>query len=387
MLNFKLGRQYVIDPLGYYAFDGALVRVTTPAYFALEVYGGAEVRSGLPLSSGRFELGGVQRGDRTDFPSNAYPSFQKAGVAPVYAVAIETAGPTWIHGRLTYRKAFNTGESFVSTGGVLLGPDQLGIYDTRRVSSERLGYGFNVDLWSFASVRGTLSYDLYGKNWHEIAGGADVFVSQKLTVGADYEYFRPLFDADSIFNVFGFEPMDDISARVEFTPNDRLSFEADAMVRRYRSDTCEQATSPTTGDTNVCNVDALSRVATSYAPGGGLRARYKWATARATIRTSVLSGDEGNRYGGDAIYERSIAKKWLADARLSLWHFDDKLRTGPNGVYGFGTRTATSFGYVLGAGYQLAPEANAFLQFEHDMNRLVGQRFRLMAVLNVRAWL
>lgn len=386
MLGFKLGRQYVIDPLGYYAFDGALVRITTPAYFAIEVYGGAEVRGGLPLSSGRWEMGGIQRGDRSDFPLNRYPSFQNAGVAPTYAIAIETAGPTWVHGRFTYRKAYNTGQSFVSTGGALLGPDAIGIYDTRRVSSERIGWGGDLDLWSIASLRGKLAYDLYGRNWNEIAGGADFFLGQKVTVGADYEYFRPIFDADSIFNAFGIEPMDDVSARVEVTPNDRLDLEADAMVRRYRSNQCTKVISATINDVACDATDLRTRLASSFAPGGGLRARYRWSVARATIRSSVLSGDQGNRFGGDAIYERSIAKKWLADARLSLWHFDDKLRTGPTGLYGQ-SRTATSLGYVLGVGYQLAPEANAFLQFEHDMNRLVGQRFRLMAVLNVRAWL
>ncbi|GAC1360747.1 MAG: hypothetical protein NVSMB47_13240 [Polyangiales bacterium] len=379
-MGFKVGRQYVVDPLGFYSFDGASVRVTTPAYFSIELYGGAEQRAGLPLSTGRWELGGLQRGNRTDFPADRYPSFQKAGLAPVYAVALESAGPTWVHARLTYRKVLNTGESFVAANGALLGPNSMAIYDTRRVSSERLGYGLNVELGSIAALRTTLAYDLYGKQWSNIEAGADVFLGQKVTVGVDYDYYRPVFDGDSIFGSFGFEPTDDVNARIEVEPTDHLSFEGDAMVRRYRSDRCTRQADGT------CSVADLGQVASSYAPGGGLRARYRWAAARATLRSTVLSGDQGNRYGGDAIYERSLLTRWLLDARLSLWHFEDKLRPGPGGP-GTGDRSATSIGYVLGGGYQLSTDASAFLQFEHDTNRLVGQRLRLMAVLNVRTWI
>ena len=367
LLGFKVGRQYVVDPLGYYSFDGGLVRITTPAYVALEVYGGFEQRAGLPLSTGRWELGGVQRGDRSKFPAGGYPSFQKAGLAPMYAVALESAGPTWIHGRLTYRKVLNTGDSIVAANGALLGPDQVGVYKDRRVSSERLGYGLNVDVLDVAALRGSLIYDLYGRQWSSIEAGADGFLGDHVIVGADYSYYKPVFDADSIFNVFGIEPMDDFSARIEVNPTDRLSLEGDGMVRRYRSD----------------DPNNLSRVATSYAPGGGLRARYTWSSAKIMARAQMISGDQGNRAGSDLMYERSLFGKWLFDLRLSLWHFDDKLRTDANGQ----SRTATSVGYVLGGGYQLAPEATTYLQFEHDMNRLVGQRFRVMAILNLRTWL
>jgi hypothetical protein len=66
-LGFRVGRQYVSDMLGWWSFDGGLVRVTTPFWFAAEVYGGFEQRGGLPLSTGRFERQGVWRGSHRDF--------------------------------------------------------------------------------------------------------------------------------------------------------------------------------------------------------------------------------------------------------------------------------------------------------------------------------
>ena len=372
LMTFRLGRQQVIDPLGFYAFDGGLVRITTPAYFAVELYGGLEVRNGFPLSTGRWELSGVQRGMRPpDSFGDAYPSIQKEHIAPVYAISIESVGPTWIHGRLTYRKAYNTGLSYVggpanvdrSSGRPMVTPG-LATWEGQRVSSERLGYGLNAELGDLAAVHGTLIYDLYGQAITSADAGIDGFLSKRVTVGGDYTYYRPMFDADSIFNSFHIDPMDDFAARIEVQATDRVSLEADAMVRRYRTD----------------DVDDYTRVATQYAPGGGMRVRYLWPTARVTTRLQTLSGDQGDRHGGDVHLEKSFGPRWLADGRLSLWHFSDRTRADANGR----TRTANSAGYVLGAGYRLTPDANAFLQFEQDFNRLIGQRMRVMAVLSVR---
>src|SRR6188768_3310866 len=41
-LGFRLGRQYVVDSLGFWSFDGVEAMITTPAYLALEAYAGFE---------------------------------------------------------------------------------------------------------------------------------------------------------------------------------------------------------------------------------------------------------------------------------------------------------------------------------------------------------
>jgi hypothetical protein len=365
-LTLRAGRQYVVDPLGWYAFDGALARVITPAYVALEAYGGFEVRGGLPLSSSRWDQG-VQRVDRSDYPSTGYPSAQQAAIAPTYAVALESVGPSWMHARASYRKAWNTGESFVGNGGFLGGPDTLGIYDRRRVSSERVGGGMELQPLGLFDLRGAFVYDLYGRQLTTLQAGAELTL-EKVTVGVHYDFWRPLFDADSIFNLFGIEPMDDVSLRVEIDPSKRLSLGVDGNVRRYRSD---DAARPTV------------QVASSVGYGGSARARYVWPRARLSARASALGGDQGLRVGGDLAYERQLGERWMMDARLSAWRFDDKLRADASGH----TRSATSLGYVLGGGYRIDRDTKVGVQFEHDSNRLVGQRYRLLAVLDVRTWL
>ncbi len=374
-LGFKLGRQYLSDPLGWYGFDGGLVRVTTPFYVAFEAYGGFESRAALPFTTrtqiGRFEAPGMVRMDRSELPLSGYPSVQPAGLAPTYGLALESAGPTWIHGRFTYRKAWNTGTSYVGGNGALLGPDAMGIYDARRVSSERLGWGVNVTPLDLLGVRGNLVYDLYGQRFSDVEAGLDLYLGKHVDVSVDYTYFRPIFDADSIFSVFGFEPMDDVSARVDVRPTDRFSFGVDGRVRRFHSD---DPTSLSGGPV---------RSVSSLAPGFGGNARYRLPTAIIRGKTYGLFGDQGRRVGGDLLYTQQLGRRLSVDAQLSLWNFLDRLRVDGAG----NPREATSVGYLLAAGYQLTPDANAMLQWEHDQNRLVGNRFRVMAVLHLKVWL
>ena len=44
--------------------------------------------------------------------------------------------------------------------------------------------------------------------------GLDAFVTQKVTVGVDWDYYRPTFDGDSIFNWFTHNPMKTGTGRV-----------------------------------------------------------------------------------------------------------------------------------------------------------------------------
>ncbi|HEU4532864.1 MAG TPA: hypothetical protein VFS00_02055, partial [Polyangiaceae bacterium] len=61
-------------------------------------------------------------------------------------------------------------------------------------------------------------------------------------------------------------------------------------------------------------------------------------------------------------------------ARASLYEWKDDLRPD---------RDATSVGYVLGGGWRPAEYADARVEWEHNANRLVGQRYRVVALLNL----
>ena len=374
-LNFKLGRQYQTDALGWWSFDGAEAKIVTPFFVAVEAYGGLEQRAGLPLSTGRFSADGIWRGDRSNYDPALYPSFQQASIAPAFGAAIETAGPTWIHGRLTYRRVYNEGGSTLSEfASGLYAPVT---YNGARISSERLGYALDANLSKYGAFKGGFAYDFYNARMTSIYASLDWFAAQKVTASIDYDYYAPTFDADSIWNFFLGEPMSDIGARVNVTPTDKLSISAGGHTRITTVETTPASadSSPninTCGAKNATNCNDFPSNGQQFDGGGNLSARYKWGEGVIGLRGSGNFGPEGDRVGADVNAQRIIETRFVVHARVGVWQWDDKLRPG---------RDATDFTYVLGAGYRFAPRAQSMIEFQQDLNRLVGDRFRLMLSL------
>ena len=367
-LGFRLGRQYVTDSLGWWAFDGGLVRVTTPFFAEVELYGGLEERGGLPLSTPRFERNGVWRGDRKGFDDNVYTQFEKANIAPSYGVALQSTGVTWIHGRLDYRKVLNTGNSIVS----LLVPDPISglpvVASGTRTSSERIGYSLDTSAASVGALKGGLVYDLFNTEFSTYYGQVDWYAAPWFTLGGDYEYFRPSFDGDSIFNYFAHSPLRTISGRLAVDPTDQIAIAASGGIRSFTTD----------GDPNnfydASNQKVRGQVSVNDVLASGA-ARYRYDTGLFGLRGLSETGDRGHRGGGDLYTEQYfLARRWTALARVSVYDWKDNTRPD---------RNATSFGYVIGGGFRPSPVAEAMVEWEHDMNRLVGQRFRILALLNL----
>ncbi|HZU84093.1 MAG TPA: hypothetical protein VE987_14290, partial [Polyangiaceae bacterium] len=389
LLGFKLGRQYQTDALGWWSFDGADVSVTTPYYVKAEVYGGFEQRGGLPLSTSRYEPDGVWRGDRTGFTDPAlYTSFQPASVAPAFGAAIESTGVTWIHGRLTYRRVYNTGSSNVSEfESGLYNP---AIYDGWRISSERLGYAFDTTWATVGALKGGVVYDFYRSEITHGWAALDGYIGQKVTVGADFDYYVPWFDGDSIWNMFAGQPSSTITARgnVDFTRH--LSLSASANARFFTVQTspfnpcpagvtpmCTYSPSPNYAPMNGMNVGP------TYFPGnphpadegGSLSARWRTGETQLGLRGYGNFRDTGDHdVGADVTAEHVFETRYVVRGRAGLWQWNDTLRPD---------RDATSVNYVLAAGYRFAPRCQAMVDWEHDINRLVGQRFRLLLTLNL----
>lgn len=370
-LGFKLGRQYVTDALGWWSFDGGLVKVTTPYYVAAEVYGGLEQRGGMPLSTPRYERDGVWRGDRSGYDRNLWPAFQPNDIAPAYGAALESAGFTWLHARLTYRRVYNTGASNVTQFGTSL--RQPAVYEGSRVSQERLGYAIDATANNLGGVKAGLAYDLYAGRLSTIYASLDGYVSRRLTVSADYDYYMPTFDGDSIWNFFMAMPMNDFGLRAAWDTTDRLSISGGLRGRAFSLQTAPEenqnaSTSPLAGG-NYYPSSSLEPMG-----GGNLAARYHIGEGAIGARGAADVAKNGDRIGFDIYGERTLETRYVMSGRAGVWHWSDDLRTD---------RDATSFGYVAGAGYKLFPRSLVMAEFEHNMNRIVGQRFRVMLWLTL----
>lgn len=388
-LGFKLGRQYVTDALGWWSFDGGEVSATTPFFVKAEAYGGLEQRGGMPLSTARFEADGIWRGNRSSYDPSLYPQFQPANVAPAFGLALESTGVTWLHGRLTYRRVYDTGSSNVSMDSSgLYAPT---VYDGTRISSDKLGYAVDANLKDWGGAKAGFVYDFYNDEATQLYASLDGYLGKRVTVSADYDYYVPRFEADSIWNFFAGDPMNDVGLRANVNFTDTLSLAGGAHVRVYEVQTAPVSpggSNPTPpyyngatcwiqpGKGGPCptSLDIFPGNGHPFDEGANLSGRWRTGANLVTLRTAGNWGDEGQRVGADAMGQHVFESRYLTSVRLGLWEWQDKLRPD---------RDATTFNYVLGVGYRFLPRATTMFEFEHDMNRLVGQRLRLMLTLNI----
>lgn len=406
--GFRLGRQYVTDVLGWWSFDGGLVRITTPFFVRAELYGGMEQRGGLPLSGERYTAQGVWRGNRDTIGSGGrnYPSFQDASPAPAFGFALETTGPNWIHGRFAYRRTYSTGS--VLTGQFPTpGTEQFEEIEGLRLSSEQLGYGATAFLSEAGALRAGFAYDVYNDIISKAYGSLDLYpIADRLVVGADLDFFVPTFDADSIWNWFTHNPVTTLLGRTAVRPVDGLDLSASAGVRLWVAegdpeswalaqctaagggqaaiDQClARGTDPSAGGDGTFSREEDHRDAT-LAPDllTNLGAAYRWSSGNASLSGALQNGvgdadtHRGRMIGGVVAARQALdgGRLWLG-GRVSITDWDDPLRP---------TRQATSFGYVVAPEYWPTGFARTRLEWQHDMNRLVGQRFRVLGLVSLK---
>jgi hypothetical protein len=368
-LGFRLGRQYIVDTLGFWSFDGADVLLSTPAYVAVEVYAGFEQRGGLPmLGTSRFEADGVSRGDRSGLNFGQSPSFlQESKLAPAVGFAVESTGVHFLHSRLSYRKVINRDAVLVSPfldngGGLTFATGD-------RTSSERLAYSLRADKSDLGAAMGSVVYDLYNRRLSQYDATLDWYASDRVVLGGNLDYFLPTFDADSIFNWFAHSGTTSVTGRADVAFSRRLEVAASGGLKIFATegDAATYATTP--------NVDKTGHTNDYLASLGG---RYRFWDGSVALNAMAESGDAGHRYGGDVSCRKTYDGGYYDSLTvLSLYDWDDALRSASS---------ATSFSYVLGAG--ISPNFLYFsrgrlgVEWDHSMNHLVGQRFRLLATLD-----
>jgi hypothetical protein len=324
------------------------VKIAMPYYFTTEIYAGLEQRGGMPLSLPRYERDGIWRGDRTEYDARLWTSFQSNDVAPALGVAVETTGLSWFSGRLTYRRVENTGTSNVSAFASDLGAPTT--YDGWRVSQERVGLAMAATAMGVGGIKTGFAYDLYVARMSNIFASIDAYVERRVTVSADYDYYVPTFDGDSIWNFFLSSPMNDLSVRASWDITERCILAGGLRGRVFTSNELEPM------------------------GGGNLSARYRWGEGQLGARGALDFAKKAERAGMDVYGERVFETRYVLQARAGVWQWNDAQRPD---------RNAVSTQYVIGAGYKIMPRSLALAEFEHDINRLSGQRVRVMFWLNL----
>jgi hypothetical protein len=349
----------------------------------VEAYGGFEQRGGLPLSTSRFEADGIWRGSRSGYDPSLYPPFQPAAIAPAVGGAIESTGVTWIHGRLSYRRVYNTGSSNVTEfvnplGAMAVPPTSPASYDGSRISTEKLGYSMDASIAHLGGVKGGVVYDFSSAQVTSIYGSLDGYIGPRVTVSADYDYYVPTFDGDSIWTIFAAEPMNDIGLRANVDATNQLSVSGGVNRRIFGVPTQPEQPGGKFPYVPYVNFAPGQQQFPSnghpFDDGGNLSVRWHRGSTLVALRGAGNWGDEGNRVGADVSGQEVFETRYVASARAGVWEWKDMLRPD---------RNATSLQYVLGLAYRFTGRSQAGVEWEHDINRLAGQRFRFLLSLSL----
>jgi hypothetical protein len=194
-------------------------------------------------------------------------------------------------------------------------------------------------------------------------------VSPRVTAGARFDRYTPTFDGDSIFNWFSHSPVTSALGRGELRFSRRLSASVSGGVRWFETEGLPSSYAERP------DVEKTGRLFDVSADAG---ARYDYGRGSLALHGGGEAGERGHRWGADVTGRRRFSARYDGMCVLSLWDWSDALRPG---------RDTTSFGYVLGAG--ITPGPNFFarsrfgLEVEHEMNRIVGQRFRALLTLDL----
>jgi len=238
-----------------------------------------------------------------------------------------------------------------------------------RVSTERFGASARLEDFDYGAIFASTVYDIFSGATAELAAGADAYVTERITLGADYDYYLPIFDGDSIFNWFSHAAQRSLTGRADVRFSRRLDAAVTGGVRvfEFLDDPANTSTQgvPVAGGTELDVIGSL---------GGG----YRWNDGSVSARSVLENGERGHRVGGDVTTKKTFdAGYYDTLVVLSLYDWEDSLRP---------ERYATSFAYVLGVGVSpgidVLNTARLGVEWEHAMNRLVGQRYRVLATLD-----
>lgn len=367
----RLGRQYVTDALGWWSFDGALLRVGSPRYLVLESYAGFEQRGGLPLlSTSRFERDGVYRGDRMDLDPEVWPSFlDESRPAPAWGIAAASAPLDWLDVRFGYRKV-NERDTVVLSP--FPEPDgSLRVFSRNRTSSERLGLASQLWAPHLGRFGGGAVYDLYRQRWSELRTGIQWAATNSLMVGLDGELVLPTFDADSIFNFFTQRPVRQALASLQWQASHHVGLHASGGVRVFGQD------GEPSGAAAVRASNDSSEIPDTAVDGlGSLTTSMHWGPSAVLLSTQAELGQTGHLVGGDLRVTRFFAAgRYDVLTLLSVYSWLDEMRADRDGV---------SLTYVLGGGVSPLDATRLGLQWEHSMHRLTGERIRVLLTLEAR---
>jgi len=352
-IDLKVGRQFHLDPMDFYGFDGLQVRFKTPFYVAFELVGGRR-QSGLYNSYfADAPIFLLQGSDNTD---------SNLGWMPMMGVAAETSGLSFLRLRVAYRAVWHIIDSN-DPGRVY--PDGLGDYLPRTaVNAEKLSAHATATFWKQRlQLYGGVRYNVLSSRLDEAQGGVG-FRYGPARVRAEYVIDSPDFDGDSIFNIFNTQAYQEVRLWYEHRFNARWAAYARVTARLFEGGASD---APDQTERRLVEPDI----------GGGVGGTYLGKRQTARLDLYWQEGYGGRTLGVYGYYRYQVVPRWLAlEGRAVVAYWDDDLSTTPEGV---------SAGLSLGARLQLTQLVAVHVLVEDNFGTYSKSDLRLYGMLNF-AW-
>ena len=334
LLDFKLGRQLVMDAIDFMMLDGLVATVRSPWYLGIEVMAGVESHEALgPATSSQFQLDGIR-----------YLPADTDEVLPVVVVgaALVTTGLRDTRARIGYRRLF-------SEDGVR--QEKIGVSLYQRVM-ERL------------HINGAFSFDLVNLRPDSVNVLLRGQITDAWTADLQYVHLVPNFDLDSIFNIFSTDPLNDVNARVRWHVNSTAYLHMGGMLRFFGSESLE-------AEEDAGDTDAL--VESFGVMAGYFHAWRRQGRVRADL--SYEDGYGGRRFLVDLAGMWGVMPgEWELEGRVTAVLFEDETQVNLRGA---------SFGYQLGGRYLVDSRAAISLMVEHNFNRFHKSQLRVFVSANL----
>jgi hypothetical protein len=300
-LDVRAGRMVHDGPLGWRSDDGAMLRLGVPGLVEARIVGGFENVRGLRLSNSPFAPEGVERWSAEGEGAGRYDLNAEPEHRPTVEAGLSArVGPAGVDAG--YRRTWRSVD-----GGR---------------AEEMFGFEASVDagpISAFGSTRLDLVTIDVADGSAEVSARLD---DGRQRIDARYEYFRPTFDAESIFRVFAFEPFHEVSLRYRFPL--RGALRGTAWVGARHVDAPEGGEEPAT----------LAGPFTDL--GGGFGLGLDLRAFSADLRWKAMFGSTTSLAGADLIVDVPLSTRWSLFAVGSGWQWEDALRDGSCGVGGAG---------------------------------------------------
>jgi hypothetical protein len=216
-LDLELGRVNALDPATFFAFDGARVAVRPVRWLEVGAFGGLRVEGASWLGSPTFAPDGVRDSDARRLAAYAQvacpPTFSPAPGVPCADATLDDPAPVF-GGRV----------SVIGLPGGFMSGAHVEYRRTLRaggVIEERLGGGLRYQVGPVAADAAA-QWDLYLARLAVLRAALRWAALPWLSLAAEGGIWRPVFSADSIFNVYDTSPWQEARLRADLSPGGPL---------------------------------------------------------------------------------------------------------------------------------------------------------------------